>query len=151
MDSERISQVVKQIYSLVSELEVMFPGRHFTPDGHMLGSIGEVLVADYYDLELVTASTKGYDALKDGKRIEIKATQRSRVAFRSSPDYVLVVKINDDGSFDEVYNGPGSLIWAQFSGKRLPSNGQFQIGLAKLKKLDSLVSPHTRIQPRSFL
>ncbi len=150
MDSDRFSQIIEQIYSLVSELEVMFPGRHFTPDGHMLGSIGEVLVANYYDLKLVTASTKGYDALKDGKRIEIKATQGNRVAFRSSPEHVLVVKIKDNGSFDEVYNGPGNLIWAQFSGKKLPSNGQFQISLTKLKELNSLVAQHARIQPRSF-
>ena len=146
MDSARFPEIIKQIYDLVSELETMFAGRHFTPDGHMVGSIGEALAAHYYDLQLLTASTKGHDAVKDGKRIEIKATQGSSAAFRSSPEHALVLKINKDGSFVEIYNGPGERIWAQFAGKKLPSTGQFQISLKKLKELNSLVAEQERIQ-----
>jgi hypothetical protein len=40
---ERFSELLKQIYSAVEQLEAMFPGRHFTPDGHMVGSIGEAI------------------------------------------------------------------------------------------------------------
>jgi hypothetical protein len=146
MDSARFPEIIKQIYSLVSELETMFEGRHFTPDGHMVGSIGEALAAHNYGLQLLAASTKGHDAVKDGKHIEIKATQGSSVAFRSSPEHALVLKINKDGSFAEIYNGPGERIWAQFAGKKLPSNGQFQISLSKLKELNSLVTQRERIQ-----
>lgn len=90
----------------------MFPGRHFTPDGHMVGSIGECLVADAYDLELMTASNKGYDATtKTGEKVEIKATQSKSVAFRSEPQYAIVIKILPNGTFEEIYNGPGALIW----------------------------------------
>ena len=146
MDSARFPEIIKQIYSLVSELETMFEGRHFTPDGHMVGSIGEALAAHYYGLQLLTASTKGHDAVKDGKRIEIKATQGSSVVFRSSPEHALVLKINKDGSFAEIYNGPGEYIWAQFSGKKPPTNGQFQIGLTKLKELNTFVTDQERIE-----
>ena len=31
----------------------MFSDRHFTPDGHVVGGIGECLVADEYDFELM--------------------------------------------------------------------------------------------------
>jgi hypothetical protein len=31
-------------YEIVSELENLFPGRRFTPDGHLVGSPGEVAV-----------------------------------------------------------------------------------------------------------
>ena len=62
MDYARFQRLIKNLYSTVKELENMFPGRHFTPDGHMVGSIGECLVADAYDLELMTASNKGFDA-----------------------------------------------------------------------------------------
>lgn len=41
-----ISEKVKRIYAITAELEALYPGRHFTPDGHMVGSIGEVLVAE---------------------------------------------------------------------------------------------------------
>ena len=35
----------------VAELEAEFPGRHFTLDGHLVGSIGEVMAAYYYGSE----------------------------------------------------------------------------------------------------
>ncbi|QLF95047.1 hypothetical protein HW090_10325 [Pseudomonas sp. ABC1] len=146
MDSSRFPEIIKQIYSLVSELEAMFEGRHFTPDGHMVGSIGEALAAHHYGLQLLTASTKGHDAIKDGKRIEIKATQGASVAFRSSPEHALVLKIDKDGGFTEIYNGPGECIWAQFMGKKPPSNGQFQISLKRLCELNALVKDEARIK-----
>ena len=45
MDIDRFPQIVATIYELVDELERMFPGRYFTPDGHMVGSLGEALAA----------------------------------------------------------------------------------------------------------
>jgi len=137
IDREKFQSAVKQLYAIVSDLESMFPGRHFTPDGHMVGSIGECLVADAYELDLMTASNKGYDAITcSGKQVEIKATQSTSAAFRSEPEHIIVIKIFPNGSFEEIYNGPGSIVWQQFSGKPLPSNGQFQISLNKLKKLN---------------
>lgn len=53
----------RQRAKINDSIQAMFPGRHFTPDGHMVGSIGQCLVADAYGLELLTASNKGYDAL----------------------------------------------------------------------------------------
>jgi integrase len=35
-------------YCLIDELEAMFKGRHFTPDGHTVGSIGEAIAAHHY-------------------------------------------------------------------------------------------------------
>ncbi len=146
MDTERFPEIIQEIYSLVSELESMFKGRHFTPDGHMVGSIGEAIAKHYYDLQLLTASSKGCDAIKDGKSIEIKATQGSNVAFRSSPEYALIFKIHKDGSFTEIYNGLGRRIWLHFADRKLPSNGQFQITMNRLKVLNTLVDPSERIQ-----
>lgn len=124
----------------------MFPGRHFTPDGHMVGSIGECLVADAYGLELMNASNKGYDALSpSGLQVEIKATQAKSVAFRSQPEHTIAIKILPNGTFEEIFNGPGNLVWQQFDGKPLPSNGQYQISLNKLKELNMQVDKSQRI------
>lgn len=66
---------IREIYKIANELEEMYPGRHFTPDGHMIGSIGEVIAAEEYDLELFEASHPVHDAkTKDGKQVQIKAT-----------------------------------------------------------------------------
>jgi hypothetical protein len=60
--SQQVSELIKQLCSLVSELEALYPGRHFTPDGHLVGSIGECLVAEEYDLTLIPTLYKGFDA-----------------------------------------------------------------------------------------
>jgi len=146
VDHEKFQSLVKTIYATVNELEKIFPGRHFTPDGHMVGSIGECLVADAYGLELMSASNKGYDAVTaDGWKVEIKATQSKSVAFRSCPDFTIIIKVFQDGTFEEFYNGPGDLIWQQFEDKKVPSNGQFQISLNKVKVLNETVNESEKI------
>ena len=55
---ELVAEKIKMLYSISQDLESLFPGRHYTPDGHMIGSIGEALAASYYGLELFTASEK---------------------------------------------------------------------------------------------
>ena len=37
IDHERFSGLIEQLYGIVEELERMFPGRPFTPDGHIVG------------------------------------------------------------------------------------------------------------------
>ena len=144
MDAVRFPQLVSGLYVIVAELEKMF-GRPFTPDGHMVGSIGEALAAHHYGLTLTPPSTQGCDALLCGKRIEIKATQGTRVAFRCEPEHLLVLKIHKDGTFDQVYNGNGDRVWALIGHKAVPSNGQLSLSLAALRKLDCQVEPAERI------
>lgn len=147
MDEKRFPYLVKQLYGLVDELEAMFPGRHFTPDGHMVGSLGECLAAYYYGLDLLPASSEGRDALKDGVSVEIKATQGSQVALRCAPQHLLVLRLHRDGSFHEVYNGPGAPVWDCVRTKPLPRNGQYQISLIELERLMKLVPESERIMP----
>lgn len=111
MDRERLPELITDLYRIVGELEAMFPGRHFTPDGHLVGSLGECLAAYHYGLELLPASSPGVDAVKDARKIEIKATQGQRVSLRSSPEHLLVLRLNREGGFSEMYNGPGDIVW----------------------------------------
>jgi len=147
MNHDKFTKNVRNLYSIVNELETMFPGRPFTPDGHLVGSLGECLVADAYNLDLMPPSNQGFDALtKDGKKVEIKATQANSVAFRSCPEYTIIIKIFKDGTFKEYYNGPGILIWQQFEGRKKPSNGQYQISLNKVKSLNESISMSDKIK-----
>lgn len=146
MDAEQIKALVPQLYALVAQLEDAAPGRRFTPDGHMIGSIGEVLAACQYDLELVTASTEGYDAIHkpSGTKVEIKATQGKLVAMRCQPPHLLVLLIHADGSAETVFNGPGQLAWEK-AGKPSARNGQRTISLNKLRKLQGAVPPSEQL------
>ena len=149
MDHSQFRSLVQQLYGIVAELEAMFPGRPFTPDGHMVGSLGECLVADAYNLTLTAPSNQGYDAVTEtGEQVEIKATQGRNVAFRSCPEHTIVIKILKNGTFEECYNGPGEPIWALFEGRPRPSNGQFQVSLKRLATLNAGVPLSLRIPRR---
>lgn len=127
-----IAEKIRKIYEITRELEEMFPGRRFTPDGHMVGSIGEVIAAEEYGLELFEASYPVHDArTQDGKLVQIKATQGGRIAIGERPEYLIVLRINRDGGFEEVYNGPGDIAW-ELVGKR-QKTGQCHVSLAKLR------------------
>jgi len=129
-----IPSLVQDLYSIVDKLEELFPGRRFTPDGHLVGSIGEVLAAAAYDLELLPPVTECHDALSgDGRKVQIKATQVRSVSLSSEPEYLLVIQIQPDGSFIEIYNGPGNIAWA--AAGKLQKTGQRPISLYKLTRL----------------
>ena len=131
---KKIPAKIQELYAIVAELETLFPGRHFTPDGHLVGSIGEVLGAYHYGLDLLPASAKTHDATnKEGKLVQIKATQRKLVGIRSEPQYLLVLGINEQGESEEIYNGPGKLAW-DAAGK-MQKNGQRMISKTKLHAL----------------
>jgi hypothetical protein len=53
---------VAAIYRAVAALEAAYPGRKFTPDGHLVGSIGEVVAAEALGLTLYRGSHPIHDA-----------------------------------------------------------------------------------------
>lgn len=128
---EDVPRLVRELYRIVHELERRFPGRKFTLDGHLVGSIGEVVAARMYNLELLPASAPVHDATaKDGRPVQIKATQAKSVGLRDEPEHLLVLQLHPDGTASEAYNGPGELAW-RHAGK-MQRNGQRQVGVAKL-------------------
>lgn len=142
---EMLNAKIKELYSIVNELEVQFPGRHFTPDGHLVGSIGEVLAANYYELKLLPASSETHDAIsKNGKMVQIKATQVRNVSLSSEPEHLIILKILRSGDADEIYNGPGQLVW-EATGK-VQKNGQRSISLSKLISLMNNVPLSDRLE-----
>lgn len=145
MDTKRLPELMGDLYRIVGELEEMFPGRHFTPDGHLVGSLGECLAAHHYGLERLPASSPGVDAVKNGLHVEIKATQGKSVALRSGPEHLLVLRLGREGGFTEIYNGPGNIVWQVFEGKKKPSNGQYPISLNRLAELMAEVPPENRL------
>ena len=132
--SSSIAEKIRQLYAITQELEQRFPGRKFTPDGHLIGSIGEVLAAEHYNLTLLPVGTKTHDAMTaDGKLVQIKATQTDRIAITHEPEYLIVIKLFPNGSWEEVYNSCGRAPWEQ--AKENPSNKQRVISLSKLRAI----------------
>ena len=135
VDWNKVSDYLNDLYAASDGLEEMFPGRKFTLDGHLVGSVGEVLGAYIFDLDLKPASSPGHDAkTRDGRDVEIKLTQGTSVGIRREPDHLIVLHRPKDGPLRIVFNGPGTPAW-NTAGK-MQKNGQCSISLTQLSKID---------------
>ena len=148
MEKYTLPKLLRSIYDAVDALEAMFPGRHFTPDGHMVGSLGEALAAHHYGIKLSPASSQCHDGVCESRQVQVKVTQGNRIALSGEPEHLLVLRLNRDGSFVEEYNGPGALPWKLVAHKPRPKNGQYQLSLVTLRKLMKNVDSHERLQRR---
>lgn len=140
-----IHNKVLELVRIVSELETAFPGRHFTLDGHLVGSIGEVMAAYYYGIDLYTASTKLHDGQVSGRKVQIKITQQDNVMISGEPDYLIVLYLKRDGNVYEVYNRPGKEPWE--SAGKTDSHNNRHVRVNKLMELDKSVPVEERINP----
>ena len=52
IDAMAVLRLVPELLQITKALEALAPGRHFTPDGHLVGSIGEAVAAARHALEL---------------------------------------------------------------------------------------------------
>ena len=142
---DAVGELLGDLYRIVNRLEELFPGRKFTPDGHLVGSIGEAIAAYMFDLELLPASAPKHDAVsRDGKtQVQIKLTQGKMIGLRSEPEHLIVLRLNSELEVEVVYNGSGANVW--------PNAGDFQrngartISLSKLRQLDSELSDSDRV------
>lgn len=114
VDWALVTRYLDDLYTASDGLERLFPERKFTLDNHVVGSIGEVVAAYIFDLNLNPASTLGHDATApDGRNVEIKLTQGRSVAIRQEPEHLLVMHCPKGGPLSIVFNGPGALAWEQ--------------------------------------
>lgn len=149
----RTAELVAQLHAIVGELEQLHPGRSFTPDGHLVGSLGEVACEAMFDLQLTRSSTTGHDGIAvDNRAVEIKATYgNARVAFRPTSHAhaaaLIVLRLSSDRGPEVVYNGPFGPV-AQHLG-RVGSSGQASVSLTKLRELNGAIEPQVRVPMRS--
>ncbi len=141
---DRIKDKVQQLIEIVKELETDFPGRHFTLDGHLVGSIGEVIASYFYGIELYAASAVAHDGEVDGKKVQIKITQQEDIVINHEPDYLIALYLNKNGSVYEIYNGPGKPPWDSSSKRDSHNNRHMRVN--KLMQLDQQVKSDMRIK-----
>lgn len=112
---EEISQILA-----ITELLRNQYGRNFTLDGKLVGDIGEVLAAENYGLTLLPENNNTHDGTEDisGRLVQIKSSFSNRSYFPCNtehiPDYFIAIMINNDGTFVELFNGPGHYIYENY-------------------------------------
>ena len=134
---------VRTLLDNVNALETMFPGRRFTLDGHLVGSVGEVAAAYHYGIELFPPSTERHDGSIGNRNIQIKITQTENVLIGEEPEYLIVLYLARTGKIYEVYNGPGVIPW-ETAGKP-DKRGYKHLRVNKLMSLDKEIEPEERI------
>ncbi|MBL8875717.1 MAG: hypothetical protein JNM86_07975 [Phycisphaerae bacterium] len=135
-----LPEPVARIYQAVADLEALYPGRKFTPDGHLVGSIGEVVASEALKLTLCTMSQTGHDAFDcEGRKVQIKITAGKKVALSSRCERMIVLQIVSAKEAEVVYDGPGAPIWD--AAGTMGKNGQRPISLARIRSLTASLRP----------
>ena len=144
---EFLSEKVKELNRITSEIEEVFPEKSFKLDGILIGNIVEVLTAQAYGITLYKQSEKTHVGEVDGKKVQIKGTQgKDSIVIREEPEYLLVEYLDkESGTIQEIYNGPGALAWQYRS--YVPSMNFYTIRINKLLELDATISDEERITP----
>jgi hypothetical protein len=147
--SEAITDGLGLIFEGISRLRNAFPNRSFTIDGRLVGDIGEVIAALEYDVILDDVSQPDHDATTtDGRRVQIKATFKDSLTFKTCPDYYLGFKLHADGHYEEVFNGPGKLILERYAHRKGIGSQLLSFPIAELERMSSGVGPTERIPRR---
>ncbi|MDC4227330.1 MAG: hypothetical protein MPW15_24580 [Candidatus Manganitrophus sp.] len=144
-------EAVKLMLAIVERLCTAYPQKKFTLDGRLVGDIGEVLVEDAYELKLFEDIKKHHDAeCSDGRLVQIKATMKKNLTFPADhiPNYYLGVVVGADGTFEEIFNGPGLIAWEAVKGRSKPKTNLHSVSIVALKKLQPRVAPNDRIPLR---
>ena len=151
---EATAALVRDLHRVVESLEALHVGRKFTPDGHLVGSLGEVAALALFDITLHTSSNKGCDAFTpNGRMVEIKATYGAdgvnvRRSSNGIADDLLVLQLSKHGGVVIVFNGPYSVAHTLIVDKKDTSNGQVQMRLSRLRALNRTVPDAERVPAR---
>jgi hypothetical protein len=129
----KLPSPVADIYRAVAELEARYHPRKFTPDGHLVGSIGEVVAAEALGLTLYRMSHSGHDAYDDNGDVQIKMTAGKSIAMRAECVRLVVLRVVSSEEAEIIYDGPGAPAWT-CAGKK-GTNGQRVVSLTKLRAL----------------
>lgn len=148
-DQEKItflSEKVKELNRITSEMEAVFPEKSFKLDGIIVGNIVEVMTAHAYGMTLYRQSEKTHDGEVDGKKIQIKGTQgNDYISIKEEPEYLLVEYLDKKtGTIQEIYNGPGSIAWQAASYSQ--SVNHYMMRINRLLELDKTVPDDQRIK-----
>ena len=144
---------VIQLLQIVQQLRNTYQKKRFTLDGRLVGDLGEILVEGEYGVEIFESLKKHYDAVtQDGRQIQIKTTMQNNLTFPVDhvPDYYLGIQIHPDGTFTEVFNGPGPIAAKAVENRKPTKTNLHSIGVNALKRLNEKVQESDRIPKRAF-
>lgn len=116
---EHLREAIHQLQAAVDNLFDIagHKQKKFTLDGRLIGDLGEVIAAHYFELTLTDTQKAGFDATiatgpSKGEHVEVKCRRKSTgIGFDRIPKHLIVLKIlPGDREVELVYAGPGSVL-----------------------------------------
>lgn len=137
---EIIRDSLQKIFSGIQQLKSAMPSKEFTIDGRLVGDIGEAIVQRDYDLNLYEGMKKDYDGeTPNGRKVQIKATFKHSLTFKKVSDFYLGIKIHDNGTYEEIYNGPGKIIADEYGHRKGFGESLLSFPIKRLRELSANV------------
>ncbi|BBE33429.1 DUF6998 domain-containing protein [Sphingosinicella microcystinivorans] len=133
MKRVKLPEPVARHYRATAELEAMYPHRKFTLDGHLVGSLGEVVAEQALGLTLYGMSKPLHDAFDKDGNVQIKMTAARSVSMYGPCERLVVLRVVSPEEAEISYDGPGAPAWEQ-AGK-MRKNGQRTISLSRLRMI----------------
>ena len=146
--STPLSVYVKRLLKIVAEMQHDYPSKRFTLDGRLVGDIGEILAEQLYDIKLFDGQEKRHDAESNGKLVQIKTTMKNALTIGEEPEYFLGLRVDENGDVEEIFNGPGWMVWELVKNRRRPKTFLHALSLTRLREMNKIVSNEDRIPKR---
>lgn len=145
-------QEIEELLNITQRLKEKYQ-RDFTLDGKLVGDIGEVLVAEKYGIQLYESNSPVHDGEEKltGRKVQIKSSFKRNcyLTGHTVPDYFIGINIHPDGSFEELFNGPGEFLIQHYIKARnlkLSRDNFYNLSYGILKGLNNKVPKDQKIK-----
>ena len=112
---DAVQYMLASIFSSQNALRALAPEYRWSGLGNLLGDFGELVAIEHYGLEKAPTGASGYDAITDnGQTVQIKTNRAAnQIGYRGEADLMLVIGVEDDGSWREIYYGDFGVVKEQ--------------------------------------
>jgi hypothetical protein len=121
MDAKEFKQKIAAIYEIAYELGNVFEIDKCTPDGHLLGTIGQIAAKIGFRLKFGSEEEGNNCTWSDGAKkinVQVVCSGRGNIALRRKPEHLIALEIASNGSIRLLFNGPGKLVWERIQHQR---------------------------------
>lgn len=148
-----IPEALAALYKAQDTLRIAFPHHPFGLDGNLIGDIGEAIAEKDFGLVPLRGGNKSHDMQRpsDNALVQVKTTQKASDGkgvglglVKTTFDFLLVLEVDKDGSYEVLYDGPGDIIDAAREHKKGASLSRKQLRACQkeLKARDKLTKDH---------
>jgi hypothetical protein len=137
---EAVKGVLASLFASQRALRALAPEYKWAGLGNLLGDFGEFIAVQAYGLTKAAAGADGHDAITaDGKRVQIKTNHASsQIGFRGEADLMLVLHVQANGEWEEMYFGPFEPV--RLGSRYSARDNKQMITISKLKALKAVLA-----------